>query len=370
MKRKTKTIILIVIGVLGSLFFYGKNNFENDKQTLLNLKSKAGNGETIYALDKMEEIESLSNPLINFAYQKWKKNMYVRFISNNEIIENTSGNKIVNDISNIYRDYWRTELLKEKAENRTDTVLYKKLTNYILSNNLTDLSKDSLSKTIKNDSELKKIIGREGFKTKFLFRNGFQEVIIWDKETVNNYKVTLPKDTIKTTVVFIENYHLNGYDYYASFGSSQIGGWAIKESATLYCNKGTYGLTSEKFKISYLKHESLHFTDLNEYPNLSSADLEYRAKIIELMYCSEQTVYDRIAQFLNGASSKERTHSHSYANYILTKEMSKLLFNSEYESDYNKWKNISVEAINNAAEQLYNLSESNLLKDKKASKII
>ena len=46
------------------------------------------------------------------------------------------------------------------------------------------------------------------------------------------------------------------------------------------------------------------------------------------------------------------------------------MINSEYESDYDKWKNTSVEVINNAAKQLYNQSGSKLLKDKNASEII
>jgi hypothetical protein len=150
--------------------------------------------------------------------------------------------------------------------------------------------------------------------------------------------VILPKDTVKTTVVFIESYHINGYDEFATFGDSQVGGWAIKESATLYCNKGTYDLNSEKFKVSYLKHESLHFTDLNNYPNLSSTDLEYRSKVIELMYCTEGTIYDRISEFVSGANKADRKNSHPYANYILIQNLSKLIFNSDFNSDINQWK--------------------------------
>ena len=289
MKKRTKKIIFIIIGILVLLFLfrtiYKNFDFEKDKQTFVALITKAGTGKVVDALDEMRELESLTNPIINYKYQSWKKKMHTRFVSENEIIENTSGNKIINDISNIYRDYWRTELLKKNPENRTDTTLYITLTNYILSNHLTSLSQDSLSKNIKDDSELKKIIEAQGFKSDFKFRNGFQELFIWNKEMIKDYEVTLPKDTINTKVVFIEEFHITGYDDYATCGNTQVGGWAIKESATLYCNNG-YDLSSEKFNISYLKHESLHFTDLNEYPNLSSADLEYRAKAIELMYLS------------------------------------------------------------------------------------
>jgi hypothetical protein len=217
---------------------------------------------------------------------------------------------------------------------------------------------------------LKKIIEKEGFKVNFKFRNGFQEIFIWNKESTKKYEVILPKDTVITTVVFIEDYHINGYDDFATVGDSQVGGWAIKESATLYCNKGSYDVNSETFEVSYLKHESLHFTDLNNYPNLSSTDLEYRSKIVELMFCTEATIYDKISLFMSGADETNRNNSHPYANYILIQNLSKLIFNSDFNSDINKWKKVSVYKINNAASKLYESSENILLKDNSLNEII
>lgn len=370
MKKKTRNLLLIIAGIFASLIFYGSHNFEEDKQSFLELKSIAGNGDIKSALDKMEELDGFSNPITNLLYLIWKKKMYGRFVTNEEIIENTSGNKIVNDISNIYRAYWRNELLKEDSEKRTDKTLYKNLSDYLIANQLTTLTKDSLLKIIKHDVELKKILKDQGYKTRFLLRNGFQDILIWDEETTNNYTVILPKDTVETKVIFIENYHLNGYDHYATFGSSSIGGWAIKEAATLYCNKADYNLSSEKFEVSYLKHETIHFTDLNDYPNLSSTDLEYRAKLIELMYCTKESIYDRVTQFINGADSANRKHSHPYANHILIKNLSELVFNAEFESDYKKWQELTPETINKAAASLYNRSEITLQKDKNAPEII
>ena len=370
MKKETRNILLIIISILVALFFYGSHNFSNDRQSFREIVSLAGVGDVSTAFIKMEERKSFSNPIVNFIYHRWKKKMFARFVSKEEVFENTSGNKIVNDISNIYREYWRVELMKPLPESRTDSMLYNNITDYVLSNKLTRLSKDSLRKNIKDDSVLKVIIEKEGFKVDFKFRNGFQEIFIWNKESTKKYEVILPKDTVKTTVVFIESYHINGYDEFATFGDSQVGGWAIKESATLYCNKGTYDLNSEKFKVSYLKHESLHFTDLNNYPNLSAADLEYRSKVIELMYCTEATIYDNIGLFMSGANKAERKNSHPYANYVLIENLSKLLFNSKFNSDMNQWKKISVEKINNAAKSLYEMSEDILQKDNNLTEII
>lgn len=370
MRRKTRIILLVAIAILVALFLYGSHNLGNDRQSFREMVSLAGDGNLYTAFVKMQEKESFSNPIVNFIYQRWKKRMYERFVSKEEVFENTSGNKIVNDISNIYREYWRVEMMKPLPESRTDSVLYLNIAEYLQSNKLTKISNDSLRMNIKDDSVLKDVIEKEGFKVDFKFRNGFQEIFIWDKESIQKYDVILPKETVQTSVVFIESYHINGYDDFATIGDSQVGGWAEQETATLFCNKGAYDLDSEKFEISYLKHESLHFTDLNNYPNLSPADLEYRAKVIELMYCTEETIYDRISEFVLGANKSDRENSHPYANYVLIQNLSKLIFSSDFNSDISQWKEVSVERINKAASILYESSEKILNNDPSLSEII
>lgn len=370
MRRKTRIILLVAIAILVALFLYGSHNLGSDRQSFREMVSLAGDGNLCTAFVKMQERESFSNPVVNFIYQRWKKRMYARFVSKEEVFENTSGNKIVNDISNIYREYWRVEMMKPLPESRTDSVLYLTIAEYLQSNKLTKISNDSLRKNIKDDSVLKDVIEKEGFKVDFKFRNGFQEIFIWDKESIQKYDVILPKETVQTTVVFIESYHINGYDDFATIGDSQVGGWAEKETATLFCNKGAYDLDSEKFEISYLKHESLHFTDLNNYPNLSPADLEYRAKVIELMYCTAETIYDRISEFALGADKSDRENSHPYANYMLIQNLSKLIFSSDFNSDISQWKEVSVERINKAASILYESNEKILNNDHSLSEVI
>ena len=98
--------------------------------------------------------------------------------------------------------------------------------------------------------------------------------------------------------------------------------------------------------------------------------MEYRAKIIELMYCTKGTIYDRISEFVSGANKADRKNSHPYANYVLIENLSKLLFKSKFNSDINQWKKISVDKINNAAKSLYEMSEDILRKDNNLTEII
>ena len=106
-KKKTRSILLIALALVVALFFYGKHNFNEDRKSYREILSLASVGDVSTVFIKMEEIKSFSNPIVNFIYQRWKRKMYARFVTKEEVFENTSGNKIINDISNIYREYWR-----------------------------------------------------------------------------------------------------------------------------------------------------------------------------------------------------------------------------------------------------------------------
>ncbi len=47
-------------------------------------------------------------------------------------------------------------------------------------------------------------------------------------------------------------------------------------------------IESEYFQVSFLKHEAQHVQDLARWPDLSQELLEYRAKLVELIYSRER----------------------------------------------------------------------------------
>jgi hypothetical protein len=339
---------------------YGVYNFNEDKEKGLKIMNFAFNGNVQQVLIEIDSVEVFVNPIINYKYQGLKKKYIARFVDQTEIMENDFENKVIYGIANIYRDYWKIELLKLDAK-KTDSLLYNHLTDYIVENNLTNIGRDSLRSSLRNDVELTRIIENEGFQCKFFFLNGMQDLLIWKEERIEKEIVDLPTGSLEVSIVNVDHLLLTGYSGYASFDIKTTGGWAVKENPVIYCIGDGYDISSEKYLISYLKHESIHYLDLNKYPNLSSADLEYRAKLIELMYCSEESIYSRIAEFLNGASSKDKSYSHPYANYCIMRDFSKVIFNNDYEDAYAKWLQIDVEKLNQVATQLFESNEKKLL---------
>ena len=143
----------------------------------------------------------------------------------------------------------------------------------------------------------------------------------------------------------MDNFITLGWEEYATIGRYYPGGWATVKA--LYCVKKAYDLKSEKFLISYLAHESRHFTDYKLFPKLTSTDLEYRAKLTELSL-AQKTLYDLLKFFINNANY-DSDNGHSVANYCAIRDLSKALFKVEFEKDINKWKNISTNKINKTA---------------------
>ena len=98
-----------------------------------------------------------------------------------------------------------------------------------------------------------------------------------------------------------------------------------------------------------LKHEAQHFADMIDFPELKSADLEYRAKLVELIYyTSEKGRFIRIIQEAGNDSS----HPHKYAAHLILKELSKRVFNEPYVQDENRWQTIDYNVVREKASQL------------------
>src|SRR5690606_27472967 len=101
---------------------------------------------------------------------------------------------------------------------------------------------------------------------------------------------------------------------------------------------------------SYLGHEGRHFADHKLFPKLSSADLEYRAKLTELGL-AKKTIYELIEFFINNANFGS-DNGHSVANFCVIRDFSKAIFGVEFEKDINKWKIIPKKKINKLANKL------------------
>ncbi len=353
----------IALGVLAGSVAYGSYNFKEDRLLMRTIISHASVGDVYKTIEMMEENRFLANPLLNVYFQVKKRQCRARFVDLDEEFDSISSNPKVDAIVGLYRQYWNDKLLKREGD--AEEKLWREMALVVgePEDPKQDRSRDSIA------TQMVDVITAEGLYVTPFFLNGTYGLKIWEEQTVENYHIELPDENIDVEVVLIEKYLLRGYNNYATLGAYNDGGW-VSTNKRVYCNTGEYNFGSEKFLVSFLKHEGLHFADILQYPNLEGADLEYRSKLVELMYSTEGRICTLLENFTLNSSGKDRAFSHAYANHHLLQTLSRTFFDSEYNGDAEQWKSIPCERINAAAKELYEASREHLAKDPEVREVI
>lgn len=144
--------------------------------------------------------------------------------------------------------------------------------------------------------ELKQLFEAKGYS----FLGGktmpFYGPYIWHDTEKKEYEVELPLGSQRVTVYLLDDFLLQSWLHFATFGKKSTGGWAKPEG--LYCVTNRYKNIEENpaFLITFLKHEAQHYYDLAKYPQLTSWELEYRAKLVEIIYGDSSSLLKRFIQ--------------------------------------------------------------------------
>jgi hypothetical protein len=309
------------------------------------------NGDIKSAMELLpgENVKLISARNLEFT-EKYKKRFY--YPQDSSDLKTTEDNDI-NKLLDIYRRYWRSSLLdpagKYDSVLKEDLIIFLQQSYQPAKAAFITLEKDSvdkfLSKYITEFIESKSFYTTESGYGK---TGGIYDLLLWRKHTDTTYNISLGNEAVNVKLFFMEDFVSLGWMEYATFGYQYPGGWATKEA--LYCVKQAYDVNSESFKISYLKHEARHFADYKLFPKLSSADLEYRAKLTELIFL-KKNLYNIVNYFIDNANEKSG-NSHLIAHYYLIGHLSKSLFRNGFENDINNWKKIPVKKINRESKKL------------------
>jgi hypothetical protein len=179
---------------------------------------------------------------------------------------------------------------------------------------------------------------------------------IWSRTEEQRFIVSLPRgEPEEVTVHVMHDFIIRGWLHWQTYGEQGAGGWYKQDDPDwpdgLYCVAEKYPAPLEvnrTFRVSLLGHEAQHVADHRRFPGLSSAELEYRAKLVELIEYGE--VADRLAFFLtDAADDPERPHPHA-AHLILTR-LAERLFDGAQPTDVD-WESIPYTAIRRQAEAL------------------
>jgi hypothetical protein len=155
-------------------------------------------------------------------------------------------------------------------------------------------------------------------------------------------------------VHFMQDFVLRGWLHWKTGGAQGAGGWYQQDDPSwpdgLYCVADRYPEPLDEnrtFQVSLLGHEAQHVADHRAHPGLSSVELEYRAKLVELI--AYDRVEERLSAFLADARN-DPAEPHPYAAHLITERLAGRLFDT-HAADAD-WESIPYPDIAAAAQAL------------------
>lgn len=166
--------------------------------------------------------------------------------------------------------------------------------------------------------DLEDVLGAEFARRGLRFIGGttppYRGPYIWRDTEVARYRVEIPDGAEDLTAYFCSGFLACGWLDFATFGQLGTAGWARPDG--VYVVRRRFArLTGPQFTVELLRHEAQHLRDMRLYPDLPPEDLEYRAKLVEVVYAPSLR---RLGLWRRGAlDDRENAHAHS-AHRVVT----------------------------------------------------
>ena len=164
--------------------------------------------------------------------------------------------------------------------------------------------------------QLQSVFESEGYHALFGKTQGYYGPYIWRDTVPTVYRVELLDGTAEYTVNILKGFVFRSWMDYLTFGRYGTKGWASPDG-TINCVEQAYDFESERFLVSLLKHEAQHTVDMKRFPEITPAELEYRAKLVELHYSSDLSL---LQKFLSEADESKVNDGHAVASVRIKRE--------------------------------------------------
>ncbi len=249
-----------------------------------------------------------------------------------------SDNKIVNEILEFFQEYYYDVFWQNIDEDTARSTLTQKLANHF-GISVPELKTEEEKINFfdkKIEPALKETVTKQGFLYLGGDTQGHLGPYIWHSTEPTEFSVEIPSGEYRYTVNMMKGFVSRSWMAYISFGKIGAGGWASEDGKLNCVWKGENRLKRSAFQVDFLKHEAQHAYDFEHFDNMSAVDLEYRAKLVQLIYAVNMNSFKT---FMSEASKANQKNSHVYASYMIIRNLSKAIFGVDYQSDFIKWKN-------------------------------
>lgn len=259
-------------------------------------------GDAAGAIAFMKGIPEL-NDITKSYVDIFEKEQYIRY-------------DIPDDLNRIllcYQQYFRDVFYLHKAHAEAASALFEKLKRELA-------LPDGGLKEI--ETGMTHRFNRAGYQLLTGLTNGYYGPYVWKETEPQTFDVELPETTHTYRINMLRGFIMRSWMDYLTFGEKGTGGWTSPDG-TINCVEKAYDVNSERFKVSLLKHEAQHAEDLGRRPDMKSQDLEYRAKLVELIYTEGQGLLEK---FCNEADPEKTDDGHALASARIKSEMGDLIF--------------------------------------------
>ena len=230
-----------------------------------------------------------------------------------------SGDAFVSEVLRLYRSYWWHALKEPARREAFGDELLASLKRLIGPAAAAASDFDALEPIV--DAELR----QRGFHPQTGRTPPLRELMLWRKQDSRRYHVQLPEGPYDVQVELLDDFVSRGWSAYGRCERGSAGGWATDEKlfAVVPAYDKDGGLGSEAFRVVFLGHETQHFADQNRHPDMPPWELEYRAKLVELVQAREVSA-KRLRGFLT-AQGDDEDSPHTYANKRLVAALTRRL---------------------------------------------
>jgi len=302
------------------------------------------------ARDLLGEAEVNGSP----SEQDLARRFRARFVDRTEPLTPDSGSSLVDDIVSAYRSYWIDALMNGELPDTITPRLQHALAAALRSHGWELLAGADTSDL---QRVLVEALRAEGIYALPGQASPLQDLLLWSEQSESRLEVELTDQKREVTVVYLSQFISQGWKHYAALGLVTTSGWI--ENGMLYCVDQAYATGTEAFEVSYLKHESRHLADMERFPGLAAADLEYRAKLTELAFASV-SLRGLLEEF-TARSAMNPEAPHAEANYRVTHDLYAELYGRPFPGNSDAWMTLNTNKVNRAARRLLQRDSANRL---------
>lgn len=268
-----------------------------------------------------------------------------RFVDKSEPFSPRSGDAFVDALVTAYRAYWSESLVPGDSVAEAESQLGRALAQLLMAHAPSAIEHQPLEEV---QAGIRQAVESKGYYAQLGPAPPLQELLLWKNQRREVFPVTLSDLERVVEVVFVSDFLSQGWKHYAALGLATTTGWI--ENGRLYCVDGIYAAGSEAFEVSYLKHESRHLVDFEQFPDLSLTELEFRAKLTELAFASK-TLNGLLVDF-TAKSAADSGSPHAEANARVIDQLYRALYDKPFPGGADAWTSVSVGKVNRAAREL------------------